>query len=138
IFDAIDAFKENYPLLLKKEFSLAKVLICYLHLKKYLRTEMSTKVYGGRDAVTVDRVGDADETEYDRGLRYMFYLLDSFDEKGRLLEPKHPLLVYFMRNWHARKDMWAVYERGHIAHLGNHTNNRYAVFFLPKNLLIVC
>ncbi|OWY99608.1 hypothetical protein PHMEG_00029363 [Phytophthora megakarya] len=147
--DAIQAFKKNNPSwdriraiiidkdfgeisLLKKEFPLAKVLICHFHLKKYLRTEMSKAVYGGRDAVDVDRVEDAvdmmvksqDEKEYDRGLRYMYYLLDGFDEQGELPEPKHPLLAYFMRNWHTCKDMWAVYERGHVAHLGNHTNNR--------------
>ncbi|KAF1779445.1 hypothetical protein GQ600_22566 [Phytophthora cactorum] len=50
---------------------------------------MSKPVYGGRDAVEVDRVEDAvdmmvkaqDETEYDWGLRYMSYLLDGVDEK---------------------------------------------------------
>ncbi|ETO65132.1 hypothetical protein F444_17511 [Phytophthora nicotianae P1976] len=93
---------------------------------------MSKAVYEGRNAVNVDGVEDAvdlmvkaqDDKEYDRGLRYMYYLLDGFGEKGELPEPKHPLLVYFMRNWDACKDMWAVYERGHVAHLGSHTNNR--------------
>ncbi|ETM36523.1 hypothetical protein L914_16810 [Phytophthora nicotianae] len=93
---------------------------------------MSKAVYEGRNAVNVDGVEDAvdlmvkaqDDKEYDRGLRYMYYLLGGFGEKGELPEPKHPLLVYFMRNWDACKDMWAVYERGHVAHLGSHTNNR--------------
>ncbi|KAE8963621.1 hypothetical protein PR002_g29235, partial [Phytophthora rubi] len=64
------------------------------------------------------------QEEYDRGLRYMYYILDGFDDTGDLPEPKHPLLDYFVRNWHSCKEMWAVYERGHAAHLGNHTNNR--------------
>ncbi|KAG6944043.1 hypothetical protein JG687_00018084 [Phytophthora cactorum] len=56
---------------------------------------MSKPVYGGRDAVEVNRVEDAvdmmvkaqDETEYDWGLRYMSYLLDGVDEKN--LFPLH-------------------------------------------------
>ncbi|KAF1785840.1 hypothetical protein GQ600_4155 [Phytophthora cactorum] len=52
--------------------------------------------FGGRVAVDVDRVEDAvdmmvkakDETEYDRGLRYMFYLLDGYDENSALPEPR--------------------------------------------------
>lgn len=156
--DAIGAFKENNTSwdmiraimidkdfgeisLLKKEFPLARVLICHFHLKKYLRSEMSKAVYGGRDGVDVDRVEDAvdmmvkaqDEKEYDRGLRYMYYLLDGFDEENELPDPKHPLLVYFMRNWDSCKDMWAVYERGHVPHLGNHTNNRYVLDEYVKN-----
>ncbi|KAG6957377.1 hypothetical protein JG687_00010022 [Phytophthora cactorum] len=75
--------------LLKEEFPLARVFICHFHPKKYLRTEMSKQVYGGRDAVEVDRVEDAvdmmvkaqDETEYDWGLRYMSYLVDGVHEK---------------------------------------------------------
>ncbi|KAG6942432.1 hypothetical protein JG688_00018121, partial [Phytophthora aleatoria] len=67
-----------------------RVGICHFHLKKYLRTEMFKPGFGGRVAVGVDRVEDAvdmmvkakDETEYDRGLRYMFYLLDGYDENG--------------------------------------------------------
>ncbi|ETM35526.1 hypothetical protein L914_17592, partial [Phytophthora nicotianae] len=62
-------------------------------------------------------------TEYNRGLRYLYYILDGFDEKEELPDPKHPLLVYFIRNWHSCKEMWAVYERGHLPHLGNPTNN---------------
>ncbi|KAE8980467.1 hypothetical protein PR002_g24117 [Phytophthora rubi] len=64
------------------------------------------------------------QEEYDQGLRYMYYILDGFDDTGDLPEPKHPLLDYFVRNWHSCKETWTVYERGHIAHLGNHTNNR--------------
>ncbi|ETL39233.1 hypothetical protein L916_09387 [Phytophthora nicotianae] len=98
--DAIGAFKENNPTwdairaimvdkdfgeisLLKREFPLARVLICHFHLKKYLRTEMAKSVYGGRNAVDLDRVEDAvdlmvksqDGREYNRGLRYMYYIL---------------------------------------------------------------
>ncbi|KAE9066854.1 hypothetical protein PF007_g28287 [Phytophthora fragariae] len=99
---------------------------------RYLRTEMSKAIYSGRHAVDVDRVEDSvdmmmkarNQEEYDRGLRYMYYILDGFDDTGDLPEPKHPLLDYFVRNWHSCKEMWAVYERGHVAHLGNHTNNR--------------
>ncbi|KAE9086829.1 hypothetical protein PF006_g25939 [Phytophthora fragariae] len=93
---------------------------------------MSKAIYSGRHAVDVDRVEDSvdmmmkarNQEEYDRGLRYMYYILDGFDDTGDLPEPKHPLLDYFVRNWHSCKEMWAVYERGHVAHLGNHTNNR--------------
>ncbi|KAF1788467.1 hypothetical protein GQ600_1939 [Phytophthora cactorum] len=86
-------------------FPLARVLICHFHPKKYLRTEMSKPVYGGRDAVEVNRVEDAvdmmvkaqDETEYDWGLRYMSYLLDGVDEKTFFLyisEDKRRLLAF--------------------------------------------
>lgn len=150
--DAINAFKENNPswdqirafmvdkdfgeiTLLQKEFPLARVLICHFHLKKYLRAEMSSAIYGGRHGVDVDRVEDSldmmvkarTKEEYDRGFRYMYYILDGFDEVGELPElpePKHPLLQYFVRNWHSCKEMWSIYERGDVAHLGNHTNNR--------------
>ncbi|KAE9276774.1 hypothetical protein PR003_g28972, partial [Phytophthora rubi] len=149
MMDAIGAFKKNNPTwdriraimidkdfgemrLLKREFPLARVLLCHFHLKKYLRTEMSKAIYGGRHAVDVDRVEDSvdmmmkarNQEEYDQGLRYMYYILDGFDDTGDLPEPKHPLLDYFVRNWHSCKETWTVYERGHIAHLGNHTNNR--------------
>lgn len=121
--------------LLQKEFPLARVLICHFHLKKYLRAEMSNAIYGGRHGVDVDRVEDSldmmvkarAKEEYDRGFRNMYYILDGFDEVGELPElpePKHPLLQYFVRNWHSCKEMWSIYERGDVAHLGNHTNNR--------------
>ncbi|OWZ21109.1 hypothetical protein PHMEG_0004379 [Phytophthora megakarya] len=147
--DVIDAFKENNPSwdriratmiekdfgessLLKKGFHLARVLICHFHLKKYLRTEMSKAIYGGRDAVDVDRFKDAvdimvksqDAMGYDKGVRYMYYLLDPYDDQDQLPKAKYPLLVYFIKNWESCKEIWAVYERGHVVHLGNHTNNR--------------
>ncbi|KAE9111578.1 hypothetical protein PF010_g10755 [Phytophthora fragariae] len=89
-------------------------------------------IYGGRHAVDVDRVEDSvdmmmkarNKEDYDRGLRYMYYILDGFDDTGDLPEPTHPVLDYFVRNWHSCKEMWAVYEWGRVAHLGNHTNNR--------------
>ncbi|OWZ16404.1 hypothetical protein PHMEG_0009812 [Phytophthora megakarya] len=99
--DAIDVFKENNSSwdwiraimidkdfgeisLLKKEFPLARVLICHFHLKKYLGTEMSKAINGGHDAVDVDRIEDAvdmmvksqDEKEYDKGLRYIISWMD--------------------------------------------------------------
>ncbi|KAE9223435.1 hypothetical protein PF002_g14966 [Phytophthora fragariae] len=39
-------------------------------------------------------------------------------------EATHPFLKYFMRNWNAMKERWALYARLDIPHLGNHTNNR--------------
>ncbi|KAF1779447.1 hypothetical protein GQ600_6168 [Phytophthora cactorum] len=42
-FERDQSFEEAFPL--------ARVLICHFHPKKYLRTEMSKPVYGGRDAV---------------------------------------------------------------------------------------
>jgi hypothetical protein len=89
-------------------------------------------VNGGRFSYDMDSVEDsvdimlrvADETEYDKGLRYMYYLLDGFDEQGDLPVPVHPLLRYFLKNWDSCKDMWAAYARSGLAHLGNNTNNR--------------
>lgn len=31
---------------------------------------------------------------------------------------------YFVKNWDARRDLWVLFERQDVAHLGNHTNNR--------------
>ncbi|KAG6965472.1 hypothetical protein JG687_00005437 [Phytophthora cactorum] len=115
--DAIGAFKETNPTwdavraimidkdfgeisLLKLEFPLARVLICHFHLKEYLRMEMANLVHGDRNAVDLDQVVDAvdmivqsqDDREYDRGLRYMSYILDGFDGHEELPYPKHPLL----------------------------------------------
>ncbi|ETM53933.1 hypothetical protein L914_02630, partial [Phytophthora nicotianae] len=158
--DAITAFKENNPSwdrirafmvakdfgeisVLQRESPLARVLICHFHLKKYLRTEMSKAIYGGLHGVDVDRVEDSldmtvkarNKEEYDRGFRYVYYVLDGIDEQGELPEPKHPLLDYFVRSWHSCKEMWSVYGRGHVAHLGNHTNNRYSAWGALKDIL---
>ncbi|OWZ17466.1 hypothetical protein PHMEG_0008587 [Phytophthora megakarya] len=89
-----------------KEFPLARIFICHFHPKKYRRTEMSKSIYGGRNGVDVDRVEDAvdmmvkakDKKTYDRGLRYMYYTLDGFDEEGDLPKSKHSLLDCFIRN----------------------------------------
>ncbi|ETN15105.1 hypothetical protein PPTG_07296 [Phytophthora nicotianae INRA-310] len=97
--DAIEALKEGVPLGSSLDLPLPST-------KKYLRTEMAKAVYGGRNAVDVDRVEDAvdmmattkGKDEYDRGLRYMYYILNGFDEQSELPKPKHPLLDYFMQN----------------------------------------
>ncbi|KAF1794014.1 hypothetical protein GQ600_20683 [Phytophthora cactorum] len=138
MLDAIDAFKEKNPIMIDKDFGENTIVrICHFHLKKCLRTEMSKTEYGGRDATDVDRVEDAVDMMYDWGLRYMIYILDGCDEEDALPEPKHLLLTYFMHNGHTCKDIWAVYKRGNVAHLGNHTNNRYAAFFFTCLLNVV-
>ncbi|OWZ17090.1 hypothetical protein PHMEG_0009009 [Phytophthora megakarya] len=139
-----NAFKENNPswdrirgIMIdkgfgKSKFPLSRILIWHFHVKKYLRTEMAKALYGGRDAVNVDRVKDAvnvmvkpqDENDYDKGLRYMYYFRDGYDDQYQLPKAKRPNLVFLINSWDSCKTKWAVYERGHIPHLGNHTNNR--------------
>lgn len=43
------------------------------------------------------------ETAYQKGFRYMFYILDDFDGQGDLDDLSYPLLKYFMKNWNSRK-----------------------------------
>ncbi|KAJ0391801.1 hypothetical protein P43SY_000949 [Pythium insidiosum] len=40
------------------------------------------------------------------------------------LEDGNSFIEYFTKNWHERREMWAMFERMDVAHLGNHTNNR--------------
>ncbi|KAE9171743.1 hypothetical protein PF005_g27021 [Phytophthora fragariae] len=72
---------------------------------------MSKAIYGGQHAVDVDRVEDSvdmmmkarNQEEYDQGLRYMYYILDGFDDTGDLPEPKHPFsTILFATGIHNR------------------------------------
>lgn len=151
--DAILAFKKGNPSwdeirvfmidkdfsevsLLRQAFPRATVLLCWFHVKKYLRAEMAKSEYGGRYTYDMEKVEDSVDmmiradsmASYMKGLRYMYYMLDGHDESGDLPEPVHPLLQYFIKNWDSCKEMWSAYGRAGLAHLGNNTNNRYDKF----------
>ncbi|KAE9106516.1 hypothetical protein PF007_g13369 [Phytophthora fragariae] len=74
--------------LLEKAFPSAIVLLCWFHVKKYLRAEMAKSVYGGRYTYDMDKVDDSvvmmmraeDKAAYATGLRYMYYLLDGIED----------------------------------------------------------
>lgn len=164
MMDAIGAFKKANPCwdkirvymvdkdfsemaLLEKAFPSATVLLCWFHVKKYLRAEMAKSVYGGRYTYDMDKVEDSvdmmmrakDAAAYATGLRYMYYLLDGFEDQADLPEPEYPFLKYFIKNWDSCKRRWSAYARSGLAHLGNYTNNRYAYCWCGYAIhLLIC
>ncbi|KAE9268982.1 hypothetical protein PF001_g29426 [Phytophthora fragariae] len=120
--------------LLEKEFGDVRVILCHFHLKKYIRTEMAKSEYGGPSSFDKNQVEDAVDLmrqatsldEYTKYLKYLYFLLDGVQlgVDDDVPEATHPFLKYFMRNWNAMKERWALYARLDIPHLGNHTNNR--------------
>ncbi|KAG3117635.1 hypothetical protein PI125_g3645 [Phytophthora idaei] len=121
--------------LLESHFPHVKVIICYFHLKKYIRSEMAKSEYGGPSSFDMDQVEDAvamlrtapTNEDYTKYLKYLYFLLDNahLTSNYNTPEPKHTFLQYFMKNWDHQKERWAVYVfRSDVPHLCNHTNNR--------------
>ncbi|KAG3006219.1 hypothetical protein PC120_g17495 [Phytophthora cactorum] len=121
--------------LLESHFPHVKVILCYFHLKKYIRSEMAKSKYGGPSSFDMDQVEDAvvmlrtapTNEDYTKYLKYLYFLLDNahLTSNYNIPEPKHMFLQYFMKNWDHQKERWAVYVfRSDVPHLCKHTNNR--------------
>ncbi|KAK1939137.1 Zinc finger SWIM domain-containing protein 3 [Phytophthora citrophthora] len=159
--DAISAFKEFNPTweetkviiigkdfgelaLLEREFSQAKSFVPFSCKKKYLRTEMTKREYGGTNSLNTKRAEDSIDMmlkattldEYTIGLKCLFYLLDNVKLRAEdpVPHPKHTFLQYFMRNWGSCRQLWAAFGRAGIPHLGNNRRARDFMGYL-KDIL---
>ena len=110
--------------MLKDQFPDQRILLCQFHAIKYVKGVVSKPEYCLKDMYSKNRMLDLfkilvyakTEGKYNNALQYV--------QKHLLGTTEHPFYVYFEKNWHDCRDMWASYLRGDVPHLGNNTSNR--------------
>jgi uncharacterized protein YukE len=114
--------------ILKSQFPEVPILICYFHVKKYLK-EMITKPEFGQISVDdaasvfciVEKIITApNDTAY---AAQRETLRDTCRRVGC-----EGFFEYMERNWHNSLDMWLLHRRAHLPHFRNHTNNMLESF----------
>ncbi|OWY97736.1 hypothetical protein PHMEG_00031663 [Phytophthora megakarya] len=136
---AITCFQENNPFwtkvkvfvtdkafhekaVLAEAFPESRQLLCLFHVVTWLEKQAAKLSTG--TALEKEKLKAAlsalmystSQRHYDEGKHYLLKLLENNED--------HELYRFFMVNWDARKEEWALFERGNVPHLGNHTNNR--------------
>ncbi|KAE8972793.1 hypothetical protein PR003_g27390 [Phytophthora rubi] len=116
--------------LLKSHFPQAKVILCHIHLKKYIRTEVAKSEHDGPRSYDKDQDEDAVDMmrtsptidEYTKYLKYLYFQLDNVHlrSEDEIADPNHLL----DEKLGSAKERRALYARSDVPHLGNHTTNR--------------
>ncbi|KAG2771012.1 hypothetical protein PC129_g2257 [Phytophthora cactorum] len=103
-------------------FPETRQLLCTFHVVVWLERQPGRLSTGTQEqkeklkATLSSLVYATSETQYEHGKALLLDLLGGNDE--------HELCRYFIDNWDGIREQLVLYERGNVAHLGNHTNNR--------------
>lgn len=114
---------------LKKYFPKARVLICFFHVIKYLRTASRKPEYG--------QISQDDHDAIDTLVHNMVYSVneDIYTKNWESMKTLcaqirfNSFLEYMDENWNECTDMWVMYKRARLAHLRVHTNNHLENWF---------
>jgi hypothetical protein len=114
---------------LQSHFPEARVLICYFHVRKYLKEMSGNKDFGAIsrddrnivDMVVGKLIRSADDTIFAVHWTSLVELCTRIGFQG--------FVHYMDRNWNNCKDMWVVGRRSQLPHFRNATNNMLESWF---------
>ncbi|OWZ16801.1 hypothetical protein PHMEG_0009353 [Phytophthora megakarya] len=109
---------------LEANFPKALVLICHIHVIKYLKEKRSKPKYG--------KVSSDGASQVDAAIHAMVYSQSedqykiSHDSLKGICDPAclNEFFNYFEKNWDASQDRWVMYRRSKLPRFKNHINNR--------------